>query len=155
MPSLLVFGDYYTNALVSLLFWSFDESAALVLRYYDDMSCRLYRLHKRNRGMRPGQTQVTVRSAATAILCIEHESLAPPENFSSLTYEERLNQRFSSSSAFFIFASRANLCIWPGVSVTGKRTLSSYTAMLRIVAIWARSADLRFNLPSETRRAPC
>jgi len=47
LPSLLVFGDSYTNALESLLYWSFDEMRCLDLRYYDDMLLSDYiRLHK-------------------------------------------------------------------------------------------------------------
>jgi hypothetical protein len=47
LPSLLVFGDSYTNALESLLYWSFDEMRCIDLRYYDDMLLSDYvRLHK-------------------------------------------------------------------------------------------------------------
>lgn len=47
LPSLLVFGDSYTNALECLLYWSFDETRSLDLRYYDEMLLPDYiRLHK-------------------------------------------------------------------------------------------------------------
>jgi hypothetical protein len=37
LPSILIFGDSYTNVLESLLYWSFDEMRSVDLRYYDEM----------------------------------------------------------------------------------------------------------------------
>jgi hypothetical protein len=42
LPSILVYGDSYTNALETLLYWSFDEMRSIDLRYYDDMTLAEY-----------------------------------------------------------------------------------------------------------------
>ena len=42
LPSLLIYGDSYTNALETLLYWSFDETRSIDLRYYDKMSLAAY-----------------------------------------------------------------------------------------------------------------
>jgi len=47
LPSLLIIGESYTNALETLLWWSFDETRSLDLRHYTEMTAeeyvRLYR----------------------------------------------------------------------------------------------------------------
>lgn len=42
LPSALIFGDSFTNALETLLYASFDETRILDLRHYDEMSLRDY-----------------------------------------------------------------------------------------------------------------
>jgi hypothetical protein len=42
LPSILVYGDSYTNALETLLYWSFDEFRSIDLRYYDEMTLAEY-----------------------------------------------------------------------------------------------------------------
>jgi hypothetical protein len=42
LPSILIYGDSYTNALETLLYWSFDEMRSIDLRYYDDMTLAEY-----------------------------------------------------------------------------------------------------------------
>ena len=47
LPSLLVIGESYTNALETLLWWSFDEMRSLDLRHYTEQSAEEYiRLHQ-------------------------------------------------------------------------------------------------------------
>ena len=42
LPSALIFGDSFTNALETMLYASFDETRSLDLRYYNKMSLREY-----------------------------------------------------------------------------------------------------------------
>lgn len=42
LPSALIFGDSFTNALETLLYASFNETRILDLRHYDEMSLRAY-----------------------------------------------------------------------------------------------------------------
>lgn len=42
LPSVLVFGDSYTNAVESLIYYSFDKTYSLDLRHYDKMSVADY-----------------------------------------------------------------------------------------------------------------
>ena len=42
LPSALIFGDSFTNALETMLYASFDETRSLDLRYYDAMTLRAY-----------------------------------------------------------------------------------------------------------------
>lgn len=42
LPSVLVFGDSYTNALETLIYYSFDKTYSLDFRYYDKMSVADY-----------------------------------------------------------------------------------------------------------------
>jgi hypothetical protein len=42
LPSVLIYGDSFTNALETLIYYSFDEMRSLDLRYYDDMSLADY-----------------------------------------------------------------------------------------------------------------
>ncbi|MCI8285613.1 MAG: hypothetical protein HFE90_10190 [Firmicutes bacterium] len=42
LPSILIYGDSFTNAVEALSYYSFDEMRSLDLRYYDEMSLAKY-----------------------------------------------------------------------------------------------------------------
>jgi hypothetical protein len=42
LPTALIFGDSYTNAVESLLYYSFDKTYSIDLRYYREMSLADY-----------------------------------------------------------------------------------------------------------------
>ncbi len=42
LPSVLIFGDSFTNAVETMAYWSFDEMRSVDLRYYEDMSISEY-----------------------------------------------------------------------------------------------------------------
>ena len=42
LPSILIYGDSFTNAVEALAYYSFDEMRSVDLRYYDQMSISQY-----------------------------------------------------------------------------------------------------------------